>query len=322
MQGDWRCVGASVRGAAHERAGLPNQDAIGWSPPGGSGQPLILAVADGHGGARYVRSDVGAQLAVETALPVLAEFAASVTLESLTAVKRLAEDRLPAALVRAWRESVESHARQNPPSDDEWARLVGDRGAGRASSLAATPNVITLYGATLLATLVTPGFIVYAQLGDGDILVVTESGDVSRPLPRDEQLIANETTSLCSDRAWRDVRIGFQAISGSPPALILLSTDGYANSFRDDAGFVQVGADLHELIRADGLDRVEQHLPEWLAESSRAGSGDDITVGLVYRSSNAPPADQTAEESSETVMEQFLSHEFDSDQAAPAPDEG
>src|SRR5437016_2401525 len=70
----WRIVGRSVRGAAHKRVDLPNQDAIGWWPDSGEGMPVILAVSDGHGSAKYFRSHRGARLAVETALKVIENF--------------------------------------------------------------------------------------------------------------------------------------------------------------------------------------------------------------------------------------------------------
>src|SRR5206468_9019924 len=44
----WRVAGASRRGSAHVRSGLPNQDAIKyWAST--DGNTAVLAVADGHG---------------------------------------------------------------------------------------------------------------------------------------------------------------------------------------------------------------------------------------------------------------------------------
>ena len=97
------------------------------------------------------------------------------------------------------------------------------------------------------------------------------------PFPADSHLIANDTTSLCSSNAWRFVRIHFQPIVEKPPAL-MMATDGYANSFVDDAAFEQVASDLYAAIRQDGPAVVADHLPEWLRETSAAGSGDDISV--------------------------------------------
>ena len=72
-------------------------------------------------------------------------------------------------------------------------------------------------------------------------------------------------------------------MSGEPPALILVSTDGYANSFRNEAGFFKVGSDLLDMIREDGLDSISDNLETWLIEASQAGSGDDVTLGLICR---------------------------------------
>src|SRR4051812_37341449 len=67
----WRVTGSSVRGAYHERRNLPNQDAVRWQPLDGEGLPLVLAVSDGHGSTKHLRSEVGARLAVEVATDIL-----------------------------------------------------------------------------------------------------------------------------------------------------------------------------------------------------------------------------------------------------------
>jgi hypothetical protein len=139
------------------------------------------------------------------------------------------------------------------------------------------------YGATLLAVLVADAFILFLQLGDGDILVVSETGEVSQALIRDPRLMANETTSLCMTDAWREVRMRFLARYGKPPALIVVSTDGYANSFVNEAAFLKVGSDLLEILQTDGVASVQSNLLSWLEEASTAGSGDDITLAIVYR---------------------------------------
>ena len=59
-------LAASVTGAAHLRAGRPNQDAADCWESGD--RTVVLAVADGHGGEAYARSDRGARFAVEEAI--------------------------------------------------------------------------------------------------------------------------------------------------------------------------------------------------------------------------------------------------------------
>ena len=280
----WRVAGATVRGASHVRSGLPNQDALRWLPDAGQGPPVALAISDGHGSARCFRSDVGARLAAEAATQTLLEF-----LENRCDVADLAvTEGATEALVRRWRQAVERHRREAPFAPSEIEALVRDAGASGWKAVEANP--LLAYGATLSAVLLAESFVVYLQVGDGDILAVSEAGEVSRPLPPDGRLFAGQTTSLCAPQAWRDFRVHFQPLAhaGSAgahakPALILLATDGYANSFRDDAAFLRVGSDLLEMILANGLDAVAGGLAPWLDEASQLGSGDDITLALACR---------------------------------------
>lgn len=279
MSGRWETAGASVRGAAHLRSGAVNQDALCLWQEKPESLPLVLAVADGHGGAAYTRSHIGAAIAVRTALRVLAQdllprlVTGDERLELLQ-VKRLCDEWLPRVLVRRWQAVVRRYARRFPVAA---ADPNGDRPSPGPEDLAQ----LTPFGATVVAALLTPDFHLYLQLGDGDILTVAEDGTVSRPLlPVDDRLLGNETTSLCSPDAAHSVRLAFQPVMGEPPGLILLSTDGYANSFVDAAAFEQVGADLLAAIRGEGLAAVQSQLTAWLEQTSASGSGDDITVAL------------------------------------------
>ncbi|MCP4347691.1 MAG: protein phosphatase 2C domain-containing protein [Desulfobacterales bacterium] len=266
---EWCVIGESVRGASHIRNDLPNQDDIKWHPGFGSGLPVILAVSDGHGSQKCFRSNKGAGFAVETAVKTIKDFVESQTdMNNFTITKSIAEEQLPKQIVRKWIAAVKSDIEKNPFSDKESEILKGK------DTLA--------YGATLLAVLVTSSFIIYLQLGDGDVLTVWEN--VERPVPEDDRLFGNETTSLCTKDAWRDFRFCFQVIVDSPPKLILLATDGYANSFKTDASFMKVGSDIWHIIESVGPDFVSSNLENWLNEASEAGSGDDITVGLIFQS--------------------------------------
>lgn len=183
--------------------------------------------------------------------------------DNLSLIKHAAEEWLPRALARNWSEAVDEHLQTDPLSPEE------------------QHNASIAYGTTLLVAAVTERFICYLQLGDGDILTVNDRGEVSRPLVKDERLLGNETTSLCAPEAWRDFRVNFQPLTQSHPALVLLSTDGYPNSFRDESGFFKVGSDLLQMIRERGLARVDADLAGWLLDSTRAGSGDDVTLGIL-----------------------------------------
>lgn len=260
----WQVIGASVVGAAHARAGKPCQDAIGWRQ---EGEFAVLAVADGHGSEHSPYSDTGARIAVEVAVQLLSDlYRNSGSFPSRSAVKRYAEEQLPKAIVREWIERVKDRHRTEGRDDAQSEK-----------------ELLVRYGSTLLAALLAEEFLLFLQVGDGDILVVADDGHVMRPIPKDERLVANETTSLATPDAWREVRVHLAPILDQPLALVLLATDGYANSFVTEPDFLQVGVDYLELIREQGLERVASHLEEWLNGASVQGSGDDITVGLAFR---------------------------------------
>lgn len=275
-------MGQSVRGAAHLRAGLPNQDAILWVPESGEGPPLILAVSDGHGSPKSFRSHLGASFAVQAMISLVQELVDVLRPgRDLSYAKRTAEERLPRELVRRWQEAVDQHWESAPVTEAELTRLLEERGETGRQQVEENPRIA--YGATILAAVVTGDFLLFVQLGDGDILMVRENGEVQRPFPRDPRLIANETTSLCMKNAWAEMRTRFQVRHGEVPAMIMLSTDGYANSFVNEDAFLKVGADLLALLQEEGDESVRLNLPGWLEEASHAGSGDDITVGILYR---------------------------------------
>jgi hypothetical protein len=113
--------------------------------------------------------------------------------------------------------------------------------------------------------------------------VSDKTRQVEHPLPQDSSLIANETTSLCMDGAQKLFRFRFQFVQDVPPALILVSTDGYSNSFATPNDFEKVGSDLLSMIQSNGLDYVGEGLTAWLEDASHTGSGDDVTLGIICR---------------------------------------
>ncbi len=68
----WRMATTVVRGAAHEGADRPLQDAAGAAADLAGAQWLALAVAGRHGGPRHFRGARGPELAVEVGLELLA----------------------------------------------------------------------------------------------------------------------------------------------------------------------------------------------------------------------------------------------------------
>lgn len=166
----WRVTAASVRGAAHEKAGLPCQDAHRWVAA--SEKVLIAGVADGAGSAPL--AGVGAEVAAKTAVE--------------TACRRF---------------SVLSSLGEM--GNAEWARLLTETLADAKMALGSEAKARSLPSSDLATTLIvvvaTPDLVAAVQIGDGAVISVDEGGGmlcVTRP-PAGEYL--NETVFLTSSEA-------------------------------------------------------------------------------------------------------------------------
>lgn len=269
----WEALSISVRGARHVEDGTECQDAWLTSPTDSADRYRISAVADGHGHRRHPRSRWGAIKAVEIAV-AHSERYVSVLLEEEAHPCDETTRTLLKAIHTEWMCAVRDHFREfttssdlQELSDEERARII------------AVPEIA--YGATLLVVIVTREWWLALQLGDGDIMVVSSEGRSSlaiEPFPS----IDSQTHSLCSSSPWELARSRFVPCgSGVRPLLLMLSTDGYKESFGQLGDFLEVGTDLMRAIRAIGLKRVLEFLPEHLSDISARGSGDDITLSAL-----------------------------------------
>ncbi|MGI6683264.1 MAG: PP2C family serine/threonine-protein phosphatase [Myxococcota bacterium] len=271
-----RIAGRSVRGSSHVKDGRPCQDAVLFWPESGSfadDDICILVIADGHGSARSPNSDIGASFATEIGLKWLKDFSASFPDCSTPALIRNARDHLAHGIVRDWSERVLAREAGQPHPD-------GDGPApGTAPSV---HDVLQKYGSTLIGILVAPKYILYMQLGDGDVMTYSPGGEVIRPIPDDDSLMANETTSLCSRAAWSEFRVAVTSRSTDLPVLILASTDGYSNSFTSRSEFEKLCPDYFAMVASNEWETIVNNLEAWLVQTSEEGSGDDISLGMIF----------------------------------------
>ena len=278
---NWKLAHASVRGSAHVRSGRPNQDAAQCVVIPGEGNiptVTVAAVSDGHGGARHFRSQTGSALAVSASVDVMLEFFSDTSGTGRQSIDSARFADLEKSLVDNWLAAVSSDLENRPLTEEELHNLEARKGA--QSRLAVENEPVLAYGATLLVAAATESLMVLLQLGDGEILCVSNDGQTTRPMPDDPRLSGSETTSLCEPEAWREFRSAWLA-APEWPALVLLATDGYPNSFRSADDFVRIGAQYLGMIRDRGIENVTGELPQILSEASHHGSGDDITLAIL-----------------------------------------
>lgn len=141
LQG-WRAAAASVRGTSHIKGNLPCQDAHAFDLIVGAEEVLVLIASDGAGSASH--SDVGSQLACKEMLDSIRLYFASGNL-----VSDLSRD-----IALGWLENAA-------------AAIV--RVAAEAESSTRE------YACTLLAALISPTHTAFIQVGDGAIVVRSDS---------------------------------------------------------------------------------------------------------------------------------------------------
>lgn len=253
-------VGGAL-GARHRTIGLPYQDAVAFRGQADNG-PLVVAVADGHGSPRHFRSERGAALAVEVGCEA-----------ALYMADRLPEhlEDLADGIVRDWRQAVIQDTATRPYSNLEQAKLdiLGDE-----------PEVS--YGSTLLVCLAMRPWLVFAQVGDGDVLAVLPDGRALSPVPWDDRLEGVITTSLCLPDAEHDFRFGVCDLDETPVRAVLLATDGYSNAQRAEPWQPTVAADLARQADEHDARWFDEQVPRWAQKcASSAGSGDDTTLALL-----------------------------------------
>lgn len=278
----WALLAESVRGASHQRQrNIPNQDAFKLSRKSLGGALTAAAVSDGHGHSLHFRSDVGSCLAVEAMVPQLEKAAALLkNSDDSSYCESVITNYLPRMIKKSWRTKVLDHYKNNPLNADV-IRLIDGKGSMHASVY---DDPLIAYGCTLLGAAITDDKILFAQIGDGNILIVSADGTVKQVFEEDEDIITiTSTDSLCSDNSDGHFKISVMNRKRSNPVLITLSTDGYCNSFKTLEGFLQTGSDYLRLLVKHGPDAVQKNLSGYLRTASEEGSGDDITLALMYR---------------------------------------
>ena len=141
LQG-WRAAATSVRGTSHVKGDLPCQDSHAFELIAGVEEVLVLVASDGAGSAAH--SDVGSQLACQELLDCIRLY--------FSDGKRVSD--LTRDIALGWLEN---------------AAAVIVRAA------AETESSTREYACTLLAALISPTHTAYIQVGDGAIVVRSDS---------------------------------------------------------------------------------------------------------------------------------------------------
>lgn len=284
--------GRSVQGASHIRSETECQDS--YKKTICDDGTIILSVADGHGSKACPYSRTGSRIAVNVFCSVIKNLYEGYIgnhEQLLTYLNREGDTRISKAIDAEWKKRVIEVHRKNK-------RGIQSLASGEDDLM----GVYKQYGTTLLGLLITKTFVFAFQLGDGDICYTT-AGAVEMVI-EPEKILGVKTHSLSRENAWEKAITIVRRISveDSSPSMFTLSTDGFANSYKNEDEFHTTLSDYLSMINEHGVKAVSDSLPSWLSETTSMGSGDDITVLIAYCSPDAEQ-DQTVTEENESEVD-------------------
>lgn len=291
----YKTLNYCIQGASHVRSNKPCQDFSDVFKD--NKKYIVAAVADGHGGDEYCRSDRGSRFAVSTFIKCIkqalsrkpgkkpAHFIMQNTASDFSdAILQAKTDKeldermqwLFKSILTNWKLTVQDDLENSPFTSEELA-CIPEKAREHYSS---GDHVKTAYGTTLLGALVTTNFCLLMQIGDGTCVVFDDSLMPSEPIPEDSKCCLNTTTSLCDINAQHEFRY---RILNTIPAAVFLTSDGIENSFKR--------ADMHNFFRtilksfAQSDDTsAEKELQAALPVISNSGSGDDLSLSVIFNS--------------------------------------
>lgn len=264
--------GESVQGASHIRKGVVCQDS--YKQVQISENVALIAVADGHGSDSCPYSKSGSKIATNVFCKVIEGIYQNFSEDMdflMTYLNREGEVKVAQAIDEEWKRRIwKAH------SDNKREKPVDENGNPDKEA------VYKQYGTTLLGLMITPSFLFAFQLGDGDILYVNSTE--IQPVIEGDKILGTETHSLCKKDSWKKAIsvIRNKDIDEDTPYLYLMSTDGFANSYRTQEDLYITCRDYYNLIKEHGFNAVTSNLKGWLSETSELGCGDDITVVMAY----------------------------------------
>ena len=272
--------GTSVQGASHIRSEVECQDSCKKLICDDG--TIIMSVADGHGSKSCPYSKTGSQIAVNVFCKTMSEQIKNYSGSSeqlLDYLIREDETRIARKICFEWQRRVEKVHRKN---NRDFPLIKSSNDVGKPDM----PKVYAQYGTTLLGLVLANDVLFAFQLGDGDIIFTSKNR--VEPVIKGDKILGVETHSLSKTNAWEKAItvVRRMDVEEDSPSMFLMSTDGFANSYKNEKEFIKTCSDYLDMIVQYGVKAVNDNLKSWLSETSAMGCGDDITVLMAYNPAN------------------------------------
>lgn len=255
----------------------------------------FLCACDGHGGASYFRSDKGADFAIQVLQDILIRNMKRINELALNGEYKKIKEQLSLAITKRWKEKVESDLNNNPITELEYQYLEEEKPEA-VEKYKQGISLASIYGCTMISYFATESYWYALQIGDGDFAISYDGKTFEMPMPEDSSCFLNQTTSLCDDNAVNEFR---WIANTTIPQFVFCSTDGIANSFRDNTTLISnFYLPVAQLFNEEDqyekchqcknnvcdikcrFELCKQEIENYLPMLSKKGSGDDISLVL------------------------------------------
>lgn len=288
----------SCQGESHKASNKPCQD---YSQAESKGTFAVAIVSDGHGGARYFRSDKGSELAVNIAKEAIERFVKEKSTAKVFHSAGLVQygvnpdasnddayrslSWLVSYIIRQWNIEIVEHAKSNDITDWERTHVDEKYLTDFIKSIKEDSGILEkFYGCTLMAYVMTEDYWFSFQIGDGK-MVFFKVGDhgmeAKQLIPWDEHCFLNRTTSICDSDAASEFRFAYCG-NGTFPEAVFLGSDGIDDTYGDGDRLTDFYIRLYKEIATSSPKQVLKTLESDLPRISKRGSQDDMSIACVF----------------------------------------
>ncbi len=300
-----RCDSHSCIGESHIVSNKPCQDkSLHFRDEEGV---CVAIVCDGHGGDRYFRSDIGAQLLSDitkesvlkfvevidkynegkenkifskcnfTQVPVLREREESSALDNEEDTRL---NQLFTSIVTQWKRQIDEDAKRSL-TDWEQTNVKPEYLADFQRGV----NIEKSYGCTLMAFVQTKEYWFAFHIGDGKCIMFNKNDECIEPVLWDDKCFLNRTTSICDPAPIEEFRYSYCG-NGENPVAVFLGSDGLDDSYGDGEKLHNFYLNVMRCLVRDGAEALHNSLVEDLPVISRMGSQDDMSIAFIYDESS------------------------------------
>ena len=240
----------------------------------------IVVAAGGRNDRPYIRSFIGASLAVKVVLEASRIFAAGADEKKFLADPQEREQmlcQLEGSIITRWQDAVKEHLKVTPFFAEEIEGIGEDAAFEKyKKAYKAGKNVEYAYSASITAVIMTKKYTIALRNGNGDCVFMEATGAVREPLPWNEKCQGSYCTSFCDRTAIQEFR---HVVINGRPKLAVVATEGLRKCFEDKEHLYKYIADFWKKI--DWIAVSEQKAEIRFQPADAAAIRDDVAIAAV-----------------------------------------